>query len=185
MVDNLFSGIITSKTRIKLIIRLFMNPEARAYMRELATEFNVSSNAVREELKQLSATRLLKSEKIGRQVFYKSNPDHPLFPELKNMVAKVIGMDQIIDNIAKRLGKLESAYLIGDYAEGKDFGIIDLLLIGKIDHNQLTDLTQKTEKYIKRKIRTLVLSPEEYSSFESFIRNRPSLMIWENIKKDE
>jgi len=160
-----------------------MNPEARAYMRELSNEFNVSSNAIREELKQLSSTKLLKSEKIGRQIFYKSNPDHPLFPELKNMVAKVIGMDQIIDNIVRRLGKLEFAYLIDDYAEGKDTGIIDLLLVGEIDHNQLLDLTQKTEIYIKRRIRTLVLCGQEFEDFNTKLENRPSLLIWESCKK--
>lgn len=61
--DNLLSGIIASKTRIKLLMRFFFNPLARSYLRELAKEFSVSTNAVREELNQLTRTNLLKSEK--------------------------------------------------------------------------------------------------------------------------
>ena len=78
--DNLFAGIIASKTRIKLLVRLFFNPMARSYLRELAKEFDVSTNAVREELNQLTQTEILTSEKKGRQVYYMANQGHPLFP---------------------------------------------------------------------------------------------------------
>ena len=131
--DNLFAGIISSKTRIKLLIRFFFNSKTRSYLRELAKEFNVSSNSVREELNQLTKTSLLKSQKDGRHVYYMANENHPLFPELRSMVSKVMGIDRVIDGIVNRLGDLDRAYLIDDYAEGKDSGIIDLLLIGNID----------------------------------------------------
>ena len=63
--DNLLSGLIGSKTRIKLLMRFFFNPKTRSYLRELAKEFNVSTNAVREELNQLKKTELLNSQKNG------------------------------------------------------------------------------------------------------------------------
>ena len=177
--DNLFTGIISSKTRIKLLIRLFFNPKAQSYLRELANEFNVSTNSVRGELNQLTKSNLLISKRKGRQVYYKANAEHPLFPELRSMVGKVIGMDRVIDGIVNRLGDLEKAYLLDDYAEGKDTGIIDLLLVGNIDEYHLNDLSRKTERYIKRKIRSLVLSREEYSRLLPKLEHRPRLLIWE------
>ncbi len=181
--DNLFTGLIASKTRIKLLIRFFFNPETRSYLRELAKEFNCSTNSVREELNQLTSTKLLKSEKSGRQVIYKANQEHPLFPELKSMVSKVMGLDQVIDSIVSRLGDLESAYLIDDYAEGKDTGIIDLLLVGNIDQYHLNDLSRKTERYIKRKIRSLVFTRDEYRDLESKLKERPRVLIWKANKE--
>jgi energy-converting hydrogenase A subunit M len=180
--DNLFAGLISSKTRIKLLTRLFFNPEIRSYLRELAKEFNVSTNSVREELNQLRKTRLLKSQKDGRQVFYMANVNHPLFPELKSMVSKVMGIDQVIDSIINRIGDLEQAYLMGDYAEGKDTGIIDLLLVGDIDQYHLNDLSRKTERYIKRKIRSLVLSRKEYKNLLPELKKRPRVLVWEAKK---
>ena len=177
--DSLFKGLISSKTRIKLLVRLFFNPNTQAYLRELATEFNVSTNAVREELNQLTNTNLLKSEKRGRQVYYMANSKHPLFPELKTMVSKVMGIDKVIDNLVKRLGNLERAYLIDNYAEGKDTGIVDLLLVGDINHYHLNDMSRKTERYIKRKIRSLVVNKEEYDNLLPELRNRPRVLIWE------
>ena len=163
--ENLLTGLISSKTRIKLLVRLFFNPQMRSYLRELAKEFDVSTNAVREELNQLTKTKLLKTEKSGRQVFYMANTEHSLFPELRSMVRKVMGIDQVIDSIVTRLGNLEKAYLIDDYAEGKDTGIVDLLLVGDIDQYHLNDLSRKTERYINRKIRTLVLTQKEFENF--------------------
>ena len=176
--ENLLTGLISSKTRIKLLVRLFFNPATRAYLRELAKEFDVSTNAVREELNQLKKTRLLKTEKSGRQVFYMANTEHSLFPELRSMVSKVMGIDQVIEGIVNRLGDIQYAYLIDDYAEGKDTGIIDLVLIGNINSGQLDDLKQKTEKYINRKIRTLILSKSEYLDMEIDLKKRPHLIIW-------
>jgi len=183
--DNLFTGIISSKTRIKLLIRFFFNPKTRAYLRELAKDFNVSTNSVREELNQLSKTNLLKSERNGRQVYYTANQEHPLFPELKSMVSKVMGIDQVIDGIANRLGDLDLAYVIDDYAEGKDTGIIDLLLVGDIDHYHLNDLSRKTERYIKRKIRSLVLSRDEFETMKPRLRHRPQLLVWKKQNAEE
>ncbi|MFC1533917.1 winged helix-turn-helix domain-containing protein [Thermodesulfobacteriota bacterium] len=181
--NDLFAGLIASKTRIRLIVRLFFNPEARSYLRELANEFNISTNSVREELDQLTKTKFLNSEKDGRQVYYMANREHPLFPELRSMVNKVMGLDQVIDGIVNRLGDLELAFLIDDYAEGKDTGIVDLLLVGNIDEHHLNDLSRKTERYIKRKIRSLVLSREEYEDLKPKLENRPRFLVWEAKKK--
>jgi len=181
--ENLFTGLISSRTRIKLLTRFFFNPATRSYLRELAKEFNVSTNSVREELNQLTKTKLLTSKKSGRQIFYKANQDHPLFPELKSMVGKVMGIDQVIEGIVIRLGDLERAFLIDDYAEGKDSGIIDLVLVGNIDQYHLNDLSRKTERYIKRKIRSLVLSRDEFKEFEPKLKVCPHILIWKERNK--
>ena len=86
MMDNLFAGLKSSKTRIKLLIRFFFNPQTSSYLRERSKEFSVSTNSVREELNQLTKTKLLKSKKSGRQVFYTANTKHPLFTDIFNFL---------------------------------------------------------------------------------------------------
>ena len=94
------------------------------------------------------------------------------------MVQKSLGMDQVVESILTRLGDLEEAYLIDDYADGRDSGIIDLLLVGNINEYHLNDLSRKTERYIGRKIRSLVLTLEEFRRLESNLRQRPHLLLW-------
>lgn len=180
--NTLFTGLITSKMRVRILMRLFLNPEQQAYLRGLAGEFGASTSQVREELQHLSEAGLLNSQKTGRQMNYKANQAHPLFPELQSMVKKSLGMDHIIESILERLGTLDMAYLIGDYAEGKDTGLIDLVLIGKIDKTNLDDLTKKAERYIKRKIRTLVLTQDEYDKMGDIFDNKSKLLLWELYK---
>ncbi|MCF8069573.1 MAG: hypothetical protein K9L30_13395 [Desulfobacterales bacterium] len=103
---------------------------------------------------------------------------HHVFNELHSMVKKALGMDSILESMIKRLGNLEKALLIDDYAEGKDTGIIDLVLIGNIDKDNLQDLTNKTEKYIDRKIRTLSLTTDEYNRLSTNLEKRPHFVLW-------
>lgn len=174
----MLDGIITSKTRVKLLMRLFLNPENTAYLRELSKEFGISPNGVREELHQMERAKLLISEKRGREIHFRSNKKHPLFPELMAMVKKALGIDQILESVLRRLGNLESAYLIDDYALGKDTGIVDLVLVGEIDPYHLNDLSRKTERYINRKIRTLVLTDEEFVRMKQELLKRPHVKLW-------
>jgi hypothetical protein len=50
---------------------------------------------------------------------------------------------------------------------------------GNIDQYHLNDLSRKTESYIKRKIRPLVLTREEFKAFLPALKNRPNFLVWE------
>jgi DNA-binding transcriptional ArsR family regulator len=176
---SIFDGLITSKMRVRILMRLFLNPNQQSYIRELADEMGVSPSQVSEELKNLNATGLLHTEKKGRQINYSANQEHPLYPELQSMVKKSLGMDKILESIIERLGNLKMAYLIDDYAQGKDVGLIDLILVGDIDRKNLEDLVNKTEKYIGRKIRTLILNSNETDELEKILKNRSHILLWE------
>jgi hypothetical protein len=178
--ESLLSPLVSSKTRVRLLLRFFSNPDSTSYLRALAGEFGVSSNAVREELNRLSQAKLLTSQKNGREVNYRANQKHPLFGELVSIVQKVLGIDKVIENIIEQLGDLKLALLVDDYALGKDTGIIDLVLVGNIDQNRLSQLVAKTEEYTKRKIRTLCLTSDEFEKLKPVLAERPQLLLWEN-----
>ena len=174
----MLESLITSKTRIKLLLKFFSNSNSSSYLRSLAAEFGESSNAVRVELNKLSKAGYLKSSENGRTVEFKANVDHPLFPELKSIVHKYLGLDKIVDKVIKKLGKVYLAFITGDYAIGKDTGIIDLVLVGEIDQENLRRLVKKAEALIKRKLRTLVLSRSEYKKLKSTLNTDKALWLW-------
>ena len=173
--------LITSKMRVQILMRLFLNPDSRTYLRELAQEFDASPGHVRSELQQLSEAGLLSREKEGRQVYYRANRAHPLFPELQSMVRKALGMDRILESITERLGDLRAAYLAGDYANGRDTGIVDLVLVGDIDPESLADLVEKIERHIGRKIRVLMLTSEEFLRLREILAKQSILLLWERV----
>jgi len=173
----MLDALITSKTRIRLLVKFFLNPTMKAYLRELATEFDESTNSVRLELNRLQDAGLIERESKGNLVMYNAKTSHPLFPEIKSIVSKITGIDSIIESVIERLGSVENAYLIGDYAKGKDSGVIDVVLIGDIDKNILQELIQKAEDLVSRKIRAMVMKSDEFTLYTKN-QKEPFLLLW-------
>ena len=173
----MLDALITSKTRIRLLVKFFLNPTMKAYLRQLADEFGESTNAVRVELNRLTEAGILESEAVGNVVKYKAKQSHPLFPEIRSIVSKMTGLDSIIEWVIQRLGDVENAYLIGDYAQGRDSGIIDVILVGKVDKAYLTELIEKAEDLVQRKIRYLVMKQLELNNYLNNY-NGHLLLVW-------
>ena len=144
----------------------------------MAEELGESTNAVRVELNRLSEAGLLESRNEKNTIVYKANQKHPLFPEITGIVSKYLGLDRLIDQVIMKLGDLKSAWVVGDYAIGRDSGLIDLILVGKIDKTYLEHLVAKAEIMIQRKIRTLVLAEEELPQFEKKLQLDVSILLY-------
>lgn len=181
----MLDGLITSKTRVRILMRLFLNSREKVYLRELANEYGLSSGQLSSELHHMHDAGFLSQDRSGSKIEYRANTKHPLFPELQSMARKALGMDQILESIVERLGNLEIALLLDDYAQGKDTGIVDLALVGDINKQNLNDLIEKTEKYIDRKIRTLILTWPEYLALKASLDSRPQLVLWERKAETE
>jgi DNA-binding transcriptional ArsR family regulator len=158
----MLDSLITSKTRIKLLLKFFLNSNTKSYLRSLATEFKESTNSVRLELNKLTDAGILEANPEGNTIMYKANSNHPLFPEISKIVEKYFGFDKIIDQILIKMGDLKLAFITGDYARGQDTGVIDLVLVGNVNKIYLISLVEKVEAVINRKIRYLILTEEEY-----------------------
>ena len=162
-------------------MRLFLNPNTTAYLRGMAEEFNESTNAIRLELNRFEDAGMLVSKNEGNKKVYKANEGHPLFKDINNIVLKYLGIDSIIENVIKRAGNLHKVYLTGDYAIGKDSGIIDLLFVGEIDKSYLTNLISKAESLIGKKVRYLTYDRQEWDNYdEKGMNYGKNLLLWEN-----
>ena len=181
--------LITSKTRIKLLLKFFLNSNSSSYLRGLESEFGESTNAIRLELNRFENAGLLSTNIQGNKKMFQANTQHPLFGEIHNLLLKHIGFDQIIDKIINKLGDLKMVFVVGDFAKGKDSQIIDLLFVGdKIDREYLSRLTERSEKMINRRIRSLLYTCSEFDDeFKSNTNKEEMLLLWkdENNNKVE
>ena len=90
----------------------------------------------------------------------------------------MVGLDQVIEKVLAELGGLDRAFITGDYASGRDSGLIDLVLVGEIIQTRLDKLVKRTEILINRKIRTLVLSEAEFEKLKIKLVSEPILLLW-------
>lgn len=170
--------LISSKTRIKLLLKFFLNSSTKAYLRGLATEFGESSNAIRVELNRLEEAGMLNSSSEGNKKFFSANINHPLFGEIHNILLKHIGFDHIIEKVISRLGDVDHVYVTGDLSRGLNSDIIDLLFIGNIDKSYLIELIEKAETLISRKIRYITYSRPEALKIEWTKYKTKPLLLW-------
>ncbi len=170
--------LISSRTRIKLLLKFFLNSNTTSYLRSLESEFGDSTNAIRLELNRLEEAGMLRSFFDGNKKMFQANTGHPLFGDIHNILIKTIGLDQVILNVVERLGKVERVFLVGEMAKGIDNHVIDLILIGEVDKNYLLNLIERAEELVKRKIRYLIYSNEEFEQNNPTVFEDNALLIW-------
>lgn len=172
----MLEALVTSKTRVKLLLKFFLNPATSAYLRNLNSEFGESTNAIRLELNRFEKANLLKSKLSGNKKIFQVNQLHPMFEDINKIIKKYVGIDVLLENVINQLGKLDAVYLSGNLAKGINDHIIDLIFLGDINQVYLLQLITKTEKLINRKIRYIVYSKDEYDQFKK--NGTDYLLLW-------
>ena len=170
--------LISSKTRIKLLLKFFLNSSSRSYLRGLESEFGDSSNAIRQELNRFEKAGMLKTCTKKNKKFFQANTDHPLYNDIHNILIKYIGFDTILDTVIERLGEIKEVYLVGQLSNGLDSPVIDLMLTGDIDENYLVNLIRKAEALIQRKIRYIIYRNDELPDIDWKQFDTKPLLLW-------
>jgi hypothetical protein len=174
----LLDALITSKTRIKLLLKFFLNSSNQDYLRNLETELGDNTNAIRVELNKLEAAGLLNSFLKGNKKYFQSNTKHPLFSDIQSILMKITGLDELMKRVLTNVGDLEKVYLTGALAQGNESEIIDLILVGKLNREYFSELIAKAEKFIQKKIRFVVFHKDEFARKEGKIISENDLLLW-------
>ncbi len=175
----MISTLITSQTRIKLLKKFFLNSSTKAHLRGLESEFGESSNAIRIELNRFENAGLLMSLRDGNKKVFQANAHHPLFKDIHNIILKESGIDQVIEKVIYRIGRLLCIYLTGDFAKGKDSHVIDLILVGEdIDKDYLANKVRQAEVLIGRSVKYIILLPMEAEGYLSELDATELLPLW-------
>ena len=170
--------LISSKMRIKLLLKFFLNSQSRSYLRGLESEFGDSTNAIRQELNRFEKAGMLKAYTEGNKKYFQANTEHPLFNEVHNILIKYIGFDTIIDTVIERLGEIRDVYIIGQFSNGLDSPVIDLTFTGDIDEGYLINLIKKAEVLVKRKIRYIIYRNDELPGIDWKQFDPQPLLLW-------
>ena len=166
--------LITSKTRLRLLIKFFISQANKGYLNGLANEMGESTNSIRKELNHLHDAGYLKKVKQNNKVEYRVNIKHPLYETLRKVVLKHLGLEDLVEAVLERMGNVEFITLVGDYAKGVDSGNIEVFLVGKdLNFNYIAQLENKIEKLIGRKVSFYLSSslPENQSHIKLYSKD--------------
>ena len=171
--------LISSKTRVKLLLKFFLNSRTTAYLRSLEEEFGESTNGIRLELNKFEKAGFIDSFSEGNKKLFKANTKHPLFKDINSIVLKLSGLDHLVDYIIQRIGDLHKVYLVGKLANGQNTNIIDIVLVGdNINKTFLLEQIQKAEKKIDKKIRYVHFTSAEFDLDKIKEPGMHPLLLW-------
>lgn len=161
----MFSDLITSKSRIKLLDVFLANPSEMYHVRELVRRTEDEINAVRRELLFLEEKGVLAKEARGNRVYYSLSKNYPFYFDLLKLGAKTVGLGyEILKNRAK-IGKIKYAMFSGRFARRlkKEQNSVDFLVVGIVVLPELALLIRDEEKRLNTEINYTVMTEEEFS----------------------
>ena len=168
--------LITSKTRLRLLIKFFVSQANSGYLNGLASEMGESTNGIRKELNHLYDAGYIEKIKVNNKVEYKANTNHPLFEVLKKIVHKHLGLEDLVETVLERMGNIDQIILIGDYARGNDSGLVEVFLVGKeLNMEYISNLENKIENLINRKVSFYITS--------KFLSEQDHIVLFNSSKK--
>jgi len=169
----MLSSLITSKTRLRMLIKFFVSAANNGYLNGLANEFNESTNSIRKELNNLSSAGYLLKSKENNRVIYNANTSHPMFSILQKIVRQHLGLEDIVETVIERIGNVDQIALTGEYAMGIDSGNIEIIINGsKVNKDYLETLKPKIKKKISREVSFLLNQRLDSKSIILFKKTR-------------
>jgi len=177
----MLESLITSKTRIKLLLKFFLNSNTSAHLRGLESEFGESTNGIRVELNRFENAGLLSAHSAGNRKIYAANINHPLFIDIQHLVQKHLGIDQLIEQVIERLGEVDKVYLTGAFAHGQESQTIEIMIVGgNVDENYLEILINKATKLINRNITYQLIATQPFEKLFASAGKENMLLLWQH-----
>ena len=160
---NTLAAILSSRARAEVFRVLFGSATPEVHHREIVRQSGLSESAVRQELGKLWRLDLLSRREDGNRVYYSANRNHPLYPDIRQLVLKTVGL---VDVLKARLSvkDVQAAFVFGSVAshQEKSTSDVDLMVIGSLGLRRLTSLLSGTSDLIGREINPHVMTRSEY-----------------------
>jgi predicted nucleotidyltransferase len=162
------ADVLFGKGRGAILALLYGRPDESFYYRQITRQLEgLSVGTLQRELDTLSQLGLIDRSTVGKQVFYRANRNHPLFPELRALVAKTLGAIQVLRSALEPLaGRISLAFIYGSMArqEEKAGSDIDLLIVGKATLENVLTRLSGVESSLGRAINPTVYSVTEFKT---------------------
>jgi len=161
------ADLLFGRTRGAVLALLYGRADQSFYTREIAREVDASVGAVQRELENLRKVGLILRKSVGSQVFYQANRDTPIFPEMRALINKTIGVFGVLRVTLRPLSKkIIAAFVYGSVAREQEtaHSDVDLMVVGKATLEEVLSRLSTAEKGIGRSINPTVYSLAEFKS---------------------
>lgn len=161
---NLLAELLSSKARAEIFRILFGTGGASLYLREIERRSGFSAGTVQQELRKLHRLDLIVQRRDGNRLYYHANREHPLFPEISNMVLKTVGLADLLGEALRETPGIRVAFIFGAFAGNveKARDAVDLMIVGDVGTDRVAALLAGLSGRTGREIRPHVLTADAF-----------------------
>jgi len=179
------SDILSSRVRAEIFRLLFGLDEKELHLREMERRAGLSLGTIRQDLQKLEKLDLVTTRRDGNRLYYRANTDHPLYPEIRQLVLKTAGLVEIFKSVLDREG-VKLAFVFGSLASNREKAAsdVDLMVIGVVGLRTLSSWLSGVSEQISREINPHTMTVEEFrrrqakgDHFLSNVLDSPKLFI--------
>ena len=152
------------KARWVILKTLFARPEQELHVSQMIRLAGGGSAHVQRELRQFAQAGLLTRTEVGNQVRYRANPDHPLFPELRTLALKTVGLVDVLRSALTTLPGVVVAFVYGSLAtaEARANSDVDFLVVGEVSFAAVVNALAPAQATLDREVNPTVYSSREF-----------------------
>lgn len=160
---NRLSEILSSRTRAEIFKLLFGLTEEELHLREIERRSGLNDRTIRQELAKLLKLDLVTGRKDSNRIYYKANKSNPLYPDIRSLVLKSIGMVDAL-RAALQDKRVQVAFVFGSISQGKETADsdVDLFIIGQLGMRAVSTLLSGVAEKIGREINSHVMTRDEF-----------------------
>jgi len=187
---SLTNALFTDR-RSRVFRWLFGLPDRSFHLNELLRLTQLGSASLQQELKQLTESGVVRTERIGNLRMFQANHQSPVFKELVSLTRKTVGLQAMLSHaLAPLHEKLRKAFIYGSVAQQTDTATsdIDVMLVGEgLLLSEVLQCLGSLESELGRKINPTCYTMQEFatrqadaSSFVSKVLQKPTLDLLES-----
>lgn len=139
------------------------------------------------ELARLAKAGLLEQQRVGNQVQFRANPQHPVYPELSALLRKTIGLADVLTlALAPAADRVATAFVFGSVAKSTETAQsdVDIIIIGSINFAEAVNLLHEAQTTLQREINPKIYAAEEWrakvhaqTTFVMDVLSKPKIFV--------
>ena len=164
MKENPLETLLRSRARVQILRRLLFATGREFYQRELALLEDLAVNAVKREIPRLARAGFIRVRRRGGRRFFRANPAHGLYRELKTLLLKAAIFGPYLTRMEALRGKIDVAFVYGSFAKGQEDqrSDVDLLVVSELPTMKVHELLERGEGLLGAEFNPTPYTPDGF-----------------------
>jgi len=157
--------VMFGQTRRAVLALLYGHVDEEFYLRQIIRAAGVGQGTVQRELEKLAAVGLVLRRQHGRQVYFRANPDSPVYQELRGLLLKTAGVADVLrEALGPLADRIHVAFVYGSVArlDERRASDVDVMVVGNVSFAEIVSALTAVQERLGREVNPTVFSKAEF-----------------------